>query len=350
MFSKILEVSLVTEEYDIHLHLNHNINILTGESGEGKSHLVSALNESRDSIVVSINSRPIDVEVLIFTDTFYPKELEGNSSKVIIIDDIRDIYKTNAITESLKKNNSLYFLIVARDMSTVPANTLFSCFYDSVYYVETSALKGIEYFSLVRAVDKLTTNEDVSRKYDTCIIEGSYGKAEYMFMSNFFKDIRCCDGKSNVVANLYEYNGIVGVISVDLCAIGIFILDILDALSKSDCILVDSPSFEYDLVYAMADENKRNEYDGISSDVIDGMFFENYFYHELIKLRFGLCGKCSKSGIVKCLYNECDEVCSVPKEQRSKCKLYCENLQERLKYLCSKSKALSEIYEASKEV
>ena len=351
MFDSVLNIALKTDIYDINISLNHNISILTGESGEGKSHLVGVLNEYRNNIVIALDSKPVDMEILIFTDAFYPRELEGGSPKVVIIDDIRDAYKTSAISDSLKKNSSIYFLIVARDMSSIPSNALFSCFYDSVYYIDIFVDSDqVEHFSLIRVVDRLSEYTEVEKRYDTCIIEGSYGKAEYMFISNFFRDIRCCNGKANVVANLYDIGGVVGVIAVDLCAIGIFIVDIMDALSRCDCILINSPSFEYDLVYALSDESRRMVYDSISTDVIDGLLFENYFYHEFIKLRFGLCGKCSKSSIVKCLYNDCNSACHIPKSQRNRCNFYCNSLQDRLKSICSKSKALSELYSASKEV
>ena len=153
MFDSVLNIALKTDIYDIDISLNHNISILTGESGEGKSHLVGVLNEHRDNIVITLDSMPVDMEILVFTDAFYPRELEGNSPKVVIIDDIRDAYKTSAISDS-KKNSSIYFLIVARDMSSIPSNTLFSCFYDSVYYIDISIDSNQkEHFSLVRAVD-----------------------------------------------------------------------------------------------------------------------------------------------------------------------------------------------------
>lgn len=85
----------------------------------------------------------------------------------------------------------------------------------------------------------------------------------------------------------------------------------------------------------------------INTDYPSGQRFEVYFALRLSMINFDKCGIISKSRLVKCLYNECKDVCKIPEGNRSVCEYSKSSLSERLSYILSRNESFMELYKYS---
>lgn len=354
-----IEVKLKNSIYDIEFALYHNINLLTGVSGGNKTHLLELLLEYSDDeelILTGIDSKGNNVEYSIISINSETElnNLSLNGYNLIIVDDILTVVYSAMISRICKENPDVIFLIAARDNNLYSDNNKegkLSCFGDAVFNVKYSVVgeeERVETFRLVRLIDEnlqyvsaSKERTDLKNSIEIAVIEGSVDAMEWKFFKNLFKTVEGSCGKDNIVTSILtlgrENKGDYAIVIVDFCAIGLNLEEIIYTMKiEGNLLLSLTYSIEYSIVSAVSPEKKLIEYNNINSDTISGMFFEEYFYHELVKIQFGKCGKCTKGQLVKCLTDECSNVCNIPQDYRNSCNLYGTTLSERVQNLCIK--------------
>lgn len=363
--------SINNEFYDIDFSLFHNINILIGKSGSNKtnfatciSNIVSTFGDIFTSGYDSKREKCKYNTRVILSGSAVDLERYENGRYFIIIDDVR-VYYMDKVISMLKRNSELIFLLIDRG-SECSVNNKYSvrnlqCFYDAVFYSDYNRVENKRYFRLKSYVSDLDNvsirDSGLENSFDCCIIEGSKLKSEYQFYKNFFGDVIASSGKSVIADKLscIQDKQKPIIVIIDLCGIGEELCRIITELKFLDnAYIMDILSFEYSLVSSRVSfiRNKLNE-DVLNvlklnvSDVIEGMMFEHYFYRVLSDIKFGKCGKCTKSGLPKCFKVECtSKDCKVL--DKSTCNIY-GDLKARLKSICINSDFKELLYATRKE-
>lgn len=340
--SPIVSCKINNDLYDVSFELYHNVNIISDKSGTGKSYLLSIMEESSVNGELQLKGRTGDYKFYLLRTSVPDLKILGKENYVIAIDDVNIRFYGKFITNAIKYNPNFVIILVGREFSSVNGKR-FSCFYDAVYTVNVTVNKDKDILRLSRVIDSLDKIDNSLKGYCShCIIEGAKDKTEYNFYKNIFKNVISCDGKYNVIPILRRVRqNAKAILIVDLCAFGDSMLLLLKELdSHPNVCLNELLSFEYGLVSVLSEKN----YENINMDVIDGKLFEDYFYHELLKIDFDKCGNCTKSKLVKCLVSNCDDVCKIPKDYRKECKWYSSSLKERIKGIVLNNKDFEQLY------
>ena len=341
--------------YSIHFSLYHNINLIIDASGRNKSNFVSAFSDCLQKMNVRkvhgklSNGQDGEYEVKIFDKEYFDTNFnfyQGNY--LIVIDDVR--FFGDFISDVLRVNQNIIFIIVSRPETNMLEKNKFSCFYDAVFSVDYKKLSKKNCFTLLQMSSLIEKSDPNIDRADVCVIEGQREKSEYYFVYNFYHNIICARGKCNVVKVIKDfkerYPNKSIVVFIDLCAFGTELYKYITEFSEyNDIYLVESLSFEYDMYCAVSENSYM--YKNINTDYPSGQRFEVYFALLLSMIDFDKCGRISKSRLVKCLYNECKDVCKIPENNRSVCKYSSSSLSDRLFNILCRSVSLTELYKYS---
>ena len=151
MFDKpkiILEANGGSQEnFRTEIGLYHNMNILSGDSGTGKTLLYSRIFNA-DNISAKYIDKS-DVEVIFLDSLMYLKgviaQIKTSESlyKLLIVDDVKGIFREEGFIDALKSNiSSLYVLYIGRDFSNL-VNARVTCFQEATYVIDECDFNGL---------------------------------------------------------------------------------------------------------------------------------------------------------------------------------------------------------------
>lgn len=313
------------ENFRTEIGLYHNMNILSGDSGTGKTLLYSRIFNA-DSISAKYVDNS-DVEVIFLDSLMYLKgviaQIKTSESlyKLLIVDDVKGIFREEGFIDALKSNiSSLYVLYIGRDFSNL-VNARVTCFSEAIYVIDECDFNGL--VTIKRVVDIVRSSNRLQESYrntiDTCISEGKYSKGEAIYLKNFFKTVYCTDGRLGVI------DGIRSVLDtnkdlkslyifVDMCSYGTEILNLIKYLSTVDNInfcICEQYSYEYTILEVMNRVFKiRQDTDYcLNHNGKDVESFESYVAEVLSGERFGLCGYFRKNSVPG-IFNQKEDTCN----------------------------------------
>lgn len=139
-----VHVCLKTEFQDIDFALYHNVNIVTGKSGAGKSYIVSSLLENMEDVsIVAKDSDGNEIPIKVSINQFSVPTAEAllTDNYFVILDDMPDDTYANVISNVLKRNTNSVFLIITRDSMEFEDLTNLACFSEAVYNVRLNESK-----------------------------------------------------------------------------------------------------------------------------------------------------------------------------------------------------------------
>lgn len=135
------------ENFRTEIDLYHNMNILSGDSGTGKTLLYSRVFNA-DSISAKYVDNS-DVEVIFLDSLMYLKgviaQIKTSESlyKLLIVDDVKGIFREEGFIDALKSNiSSLYVLYIGRDYSNL-MNARVTCFSEEIYVIDECDFNGL---------------------------------------------------------------------------------------------------------------------------------------------------------------------------------------------------------------
>jgi hypothetical protein len=350
-------VDIQSRYTDIKFNLYHNVNIISGASGIGKSFMVMSIVEIQENSqnenlkVKGYNSKGVlvDYTVEVYTTNSIIKSATG--CQLILIDEPSYRGICDLISEKIRVEQDVLFLIIVRDAdeeleSLNNASGAYPCFASAVYSEKVVSEGNKSIFRLKSVLGDFLV-EDLSEvpyrgKVESCIIEGSKTGSENLFYSNLFRNVVCANGKSNVKSYISTAKDWT-VIIVDMRAFGSELLDFLNELSKVNVkhlYLMDIPSFEFAICeYFKNTGSLGYDISTILSDCIDGKLFEEYFSQMLVNVKYGSmsCGVFLKNRIPKSLQFECSDCCKIPEKYRCDCNLYGTTLYDRISSICMES-------------
>ena len=350
-----VHVCLKNEFQDIDFVLYHNVNIVTGKSGAGKSYIVSSLLENMEDVsIVAKDSAGNEIPIKVSINQFSVPTAEAllTDNYFVILDDMPDDTCANVISNVLKRNTNSVFLIITRDSMEFEDLSNLACFSEAVYNVRLNESKlgdklRLEQMCCSDLYSVAMQSEEYCGKYDCCVVEGEGGKAEYTLFSYAFNCVQDCQGKSHVIrklSNLIKDTNEPILVCVDMCAFGVYLEEFVKEFADKNVTLCEYYSLESSLVLAL---DKTNDYRNICSDFIDGITFERYFSNKLIGMRVAVCGKFSKTSLPLWLQAECVDICGDKYQyMKDKCNLYGTTAKERILNIFKE--ALPEVYYASR--
>lgn len=155
--------------FRVDIFLYHNINIVLGDSGTGKTMLFSDMSdpgtriEAKDSV-----GRDVHVEFVLnwsTGDTYLSNlELSGGSDRklILVLDDIKGFLMNDRLIDRLKTyRDKTYVLFIGRDLKDM-YNRRVSCFSSALYVVDCSKKPNVV-LSRVVSDERLELN-DISSK------------------------------------------------------------------------------------------------------------------------------------------------------------------------------------------
>ena len=135
------------ENFRTEIGLYHNMNILSGDSGTGKTLLYSRIFNANNISAKYIDNS--DVEVIFLDSLMYLKgviaQIKTSESlyKLLIVDDVKGIFREEGFIDALKSNiSSLYVLYIGRDFSNL-VNARVTCFPEATYVIDECDFNGL---------------------------------------------------------------------------------------------------------------------------------------------------------------------------------------------------------------
>lgn len=296
------------------LSLYHNINLLWGMSGDGKSNFISRLKVAYRNNGLDIGEYEL---IICSSDDIHLPTSDGKY--LIIIDDIKNIFYDKTVVQYIKNARNAVFLLIIREGASTND---YSCFSEAVYTVKYSPDDGRDIFSFSRIKDNNFTSishtpEEDKGKYVVCVCEGEDDKGEHQLYSEVFGKVFGSWGKDLVVSTLekvynrgYKYI----YVAVDLCAYASRLLDIVDFSNKHPDV-----SIKITDIYCLEEVLLQTVFSDRSLDNVDtdyvylsgsSVTFERYASALLSKHKYGECERFTKGNIPKCFKSDCSRVCN----------------------------------------
>lgn len=316
--------------FRVDISLYHNVNIVLGDSGTGKTMLFSDMSDPGTRIEAKDREgKDVHVEFVLnwaTGDTYLSNlKLSGGSDRkiILILDDIKGFLMNDRLIDRLKTyRDKTYILFIGRDLKDM-YNRRISCFSSALYVVDYSKKPNVVLNKVV-SDEKLKLN-DIRKYYgstNTCVSECMDDSGEYMFLKNFFSNVYCSNGRLNVIKTVRsillekgsELNSLY--IFVDMCSYGTELYDLVDTLSGYcgiDFHICEQYSYEYTVLEMIGKTTKIvQDTDFCICDNGNKASFEKYVAEILSKERFGGCGFFRKSGVPRVFRdpnNTCDNNC-----------------------------------------
>lgn len=230
--------------FRIDISLYHNVNIVLGDSGTGKTMLFSDMSDPGTRVeATDAMGNDVHVEFVLSWatgDTYLSNlKLSGGDDEtvVLVLDDIKGFLMNSRLVDRLKTcRDRTYVLFIGRDLKDM-YNMRISCFSSALYVVDYSKKPVV---LLKRVVDNEKLKVDGIKRYyglpDTCISECIDDSGEYMYLKNFFSNVHCSNGRLNIIKTVQdviaESTGLKSLyIFVDMCSYGTEMYDLLNALT-----------------------------------------------------------------------------------------------------------------------
>lgn len=277
-----VHVTISSRRVRYDLTFQHNISILRGDSGTGKSALCSLISEPSGVQIVCTNDIPVRVIPAIPEWKMLIAEMHDT---LIFLDETCTFVSSTEFSEAIKKTTNYYVLITRQDIATLPY---------SVFAIYSLVPSGIYVNQKPLVINnKLLYSQQVSEVDDcsTVIVEDSGAGCE--FWGEFFhKPCIGAGGNSNVLEAVKqaarEKRPLIVV--VDAAAFGPFIekVDSYLHMNSVKAMLLLPESFEWLLLHHACFNRGSNVVRILNSpaDCIDytvHFSFEQFYYSEFIK-------------------------------------------------------------------
>lgn len=133
-----------TELCNVDITLYHNLNIIVGESGIGKTQLVNALRKENDRHKLSLSN---GYKIMFYDPAILHMLSSSQDDKyIIVVDDQKDIMHQNVLMSLLSRSVDRVFLIVTREDLGCSSG----CFSEAVYTVDVVERGNKSFFNLVK--------------------------------------------------------------------------------------------------------------------------------------------------------------------------------------------------------
>ncbi len=270
--------------------IDHNISVIRGNSGTGKTTLVEMINDYQNAGPSSGVSLSCDKEcvALIGAGRIWQIVLNGIHDSIVFIDEGEEYVKELDFARAIQ-NSDNYYVIVSRDnLYYLPYSV------DAIFEIKLSGFYGSmkkAYNRLSRIYSNKSKDKIDLRKLDTIVTEDSHSGFEFFreVSRDFGINCKSANGKSNISRILDGLRGDAVTVVVDGAAFGPEITQVAYKIKKNpNANLLLPESFEWMILRSgLIKASGLNDildapYDYIDSE--DYVSWERFFTAKLIEL------------------------------------------------------------------